>query len=148
MSIEIRLLGGFEVRCGALPVEGFESKKVRALFAYLLLNRDQRVSRRRLARLLWPEQSEESARQNLRQAVYNLRSTLAAGGEGEVVVVNQQEVRINPEAQVRLDTAEFEAAARSGVAGRGESAMEALTLAGQLYRGDLLAGFHVKDSDP
>jgi DNA-binding SARP family transcriptional activator len=73
MSIEIRLLGGFEVRRGALPVEGFESKKVRALFAYLLLDRDQRVPRERLAALLWPEQSDESARRNLRQAVYKLR---------------------------------------------------------------------------
>ena len=148
MSIEIRLLGGFEVRRGALPVEGFESKKVRALFAYLLLDRGQRVSRERLAALLWPEQSDESARRNLRQAVYNLRSTLAADDEEEVVVVNQREVRINPEAGLWLDTAEFEAAAGSGVSGRGEAAMQALARAGELYRGDLLAGFYVKDSDP
>jgi DNA-binding SARP family transcriptional activator len=148
MSIEIWLLGGFEVRRGALPVEGFESKKVRALFAYLLLNRDQRISRDRLTGLLWPEQSDDSARQNLRQAVYNLRSTLAAGDEEEVVLANQQEVRINHKAGLWLDTAEFEAAARSGISGSGEAAMEALTLAGHLYRGDLLAGFYVKNSDP
>ena len=148
MSIEILLLGGFEVRRGALRVEGFESKKVRALLAYLLLNRDQRVSRERLAGLLWPEQREESARQNLRQALYNLRSTLVVDDGEEVVVVNQREVRINPKASWWLDTAAFEAAARSGVSGSGEAAMEALVLAGQLYRGDLLADFFVKDSEP
>lgn len=147
-NIEIRLLGGFEVRRGALPVEGFESKKVRALFAYLLLNRDQGISRDRLAGLLWPEESDDSSRQNLRQAVYNLRSTLAGAARAEeLILANQQEVRFNPKADVWLDTAEFEAAAWSGISGRGEAAAKALATAGQLYRGDLLAGFYVKDSD-
>lgn len=147
-NIEIRFLGGFEVRRGGLPIEGFESKKVRALLAYLLLNRGQGISRDRLAGLLWPEENDDSSRQNLRQAVYNLRSTLANGGrDEELVLANQQEVRLNPKAELWLDTSEFEAAAWSGISGRGEAAVKALATAGQLYRGDLLAGFYVKDSD-
>ncbi|HZI63246.1 MAG TPA: BTAD domain-containing putative transcriptional regulator, partial [Thermoanaerobaculia bacterium] len=105
--------------------------------------------RDRLAGMLWPEESEESARQNLRQAVYNLRSTLGDGSppSTEWLLSGQQEIRLNPGASLWLDTAVFEQAVWTGMGGRGENALRSLTEAQGLYRGELLAGFYVKDSD-
>ena len=145
--LQIRLLGGFEVRRGEETLAGFESKKVRALFAYLLLNREQPLSRDRLAGLLWPEHGEDSARQNLRQAVYNLRSTLEHASGEEPLLATQQQVQIHPGVALWLDVDAFERAARAGIEARGEVAAEALNEAAALYRGDLLAGFYVKESD-
>ena len=54
--LEIRLLGGFEVRRGDTVLRGFESQKVRALLAYLACHADQAQSRTHLAGLLWPEE--------------------------------------------------------------------------------------------
>ncbi len=149
-ALQVRLLGGFEARRGEEQLEGFESKKVRALFAYLLLNREPPVLRERIGGMLWPEHSEEAARQNLRQAIYNLRSTLESGGPRNpppVIVASQLHLQIDPALPLWLDVAAFEAAAASGLEGRGDGACEALREAGRLYRGDLLAGFYVKESD-
>jgi DNA-binding SARP family transcriptional activator len=143
----VRLLGGFEVLRGAEILEGFESKKVRALFAYLLLNRAQPLGRDRLAGLLWPEHSEEASRQNLRQAIYNLRTTLEGAIGGEALVATQLHLQMTPALPLWLDVEAFERSAQSGVGGDGESAAEALRQAAALYRGDLLAGFYVKESD-
>lgn len=146
-QLNIRLLGGFEARRGSEELAGFESKKVRALFAYLLLNREQPLSRDRLAGLLWPEHSEDASRQNLRQAVYNLRTTLENGGGKEPLLATQQHVQINPATPLWLDVEAFERLARTGIEGRADNAAEALREAGTLYRGDLLAGFYVKETD-
>ena len=64
--LEIRLLGGFEVRRDGEVVSGFESQKARALLAYLALQAGERVPRERLASLLWSERPDDSARRNLR----------------------------------------------------------------------------------
>ncbi len=147
--LELSLLGGFDVRRGGQPIGGFESKKARALLAYLALTREKVHSRDRLAGLLWPEESEESARQNLRQALYNLRSTLGDGHPPRTdwLLAGQQEIGVNPGAELWLDTAVFEQAVWAGMGGRGEHALRSLTEAQGLYRGELLAGFYVKDSD-
>ena len=57
-------------------VNGFESDKMRALLAYLVVEADRPHRREALAALLWPEQMEDAARQSLRQALYVLRRAL------------------------------------------------------------------------
>jgi two-component SAPR family response regulator len=52
--VEVRLLGGFEVRVDGRPVTGFESQKVRGLLAYLVATRGTSHGRERLAELFWP----------------------------------------------------------------------------------------------
>ena len=52
-QIEIRLFGGFDIRCGDSPVRHFESQKARGLLAYLAMHRGHRVRAAR-ARLSGP----------------------------------------------------------------------------------------------
>lgn len=61
----------FKVCDGAVHLRPAQS-----LLAYLLLNADKSIRREKLAGLLWPDSDEASARNNLRQALWRLRSVL------------------------------------------------------------------------
>ena len=111
-KVEIRLLGGFEVRVDGQAVNGFESQKVRGLLAYLVMPRGVPQGRERLAALFWPEHEPNSARSSLRQALYNLRSTLAPTNP---VVSTHQTVAFSRDSDVRVDAEDFEAALRRGM---------------------------------
>ena len=142
-KIRIRLFGGFEVWAGDRQVIGFESQKVRALLAYLACHRGRSFSRDHLAGLLWPERETDAARHALRQAVYNLRSKL----DGALVQSGHMEIGLDPEVDCWLDVEAFEEALRMGTE-RETLAPQHLSTAVQLYRGEFLAGFFVKDSSP
>src|SRR5688572_2503681 len=101
-----------------------------ALLVYLAAARPQRVHRRDgLLPLFWPEQSEEAARNALRQALHQLRQSL---GPDVVVSRGGDSLGVNA-AALRCDVVEVETALDSGRLG------EALTE----YRGDMLPGFSV-----
>lgn len=144
-KIRVRLLGGLEVWHEDRQVSGFESQKSRALLAYLLCHRGRTFSRDHLAGLLWPERSPGAARHALRQAVYNLRSTLPEDGPHPPLLTQHLELGIHPESGWWVDIYAFEEALRRSK-DRGTPDPHHLTTAAQLYRGDLLAGFFVKDS--
>ncbi|MCL4838026.1 MAG: hypothetical protein KJ058_08685, partial [Thermoanaerobaculia bacterium] len=141
-EIEVRLLGGFEVTRGGAPVDGFESAKARAVLAYLALTRAVPTTRERLAGLFWPEQEEGRARRNLRQVIYNLRGALGDRA-GQILAARTHEVRLVARG-VWVDAEEFAAAAQPALAA-GDAAGLAAAMA--LYRGELLHGLFVKQSD-
>ncbi len=145
-QLTIRCFGGFEARLGEHPITAFESNKVRALLAYLVTQRDRVFSREHLATLLWPEKSAEASRRNLRQAVYNLKSAIAAEPTGApIVVANSHDLGIGPGVDCWLDVEAFCEARQRGIT---SEAIVPHYLAGAvaLYRGDFLAGFNLKDS--
>jgi len=142
----VRLFGGFEVWHGDQPVAGFESQKVKALLAYLLAHRDRAFSRDHLAGLLWPEHDPEAARHTLRQAIYNLKSALAGAAKEPPILTDRGGLRLNPDAGIWLDVEAFEEAVRLGR--RGDAVdLHHLTNAVQLYRGELLSGFFLRDCE-
>ncbi len=75
-SLRVNLFGPFEVSLDGQAVIGFDSDKVRALLAYLVVEADQPHRREKLAGLLWPDFPERSARTNLRRALSNLRMVI------------------------------------------------------------------------
>jgi len=141
-QIRVRLLGGFEVWAGDRQVGGFESQKVRALLTYLVCHRRRSFSRDHLADLLWPEREGDGARHALRQAMYNLRVKLPAGEP--LLRSSHLEIGLNPDADCWVDVEAFEESLRLGT----ERAVDPqhLSAAVQLYRGEFLAGFFVRDS--
>ncbi len=141
-KIRVRLLGGFEVWAGERQIAGFESQKVRALLAYLICNRRRAFTRDHLAGMLWPERDGDAARHALRQAVYNLRSKLPDAGA--LLQVTNLEIGFVPRADLWLDVEAFEESLRLG-SGRAVDP-HYLAAAVQLYRGEFLTGFFVKDS--
>ena len=70
--LEIRLLGSFEVMCEGrrLNVSG---RSVQSLFAYLVLNNGIPHRREKLAKMLWPDSVETTARENLRHTLWRIR---------------------------------------------------------------------------
>ena len=51
-DIEVRVLGGFDIRCQEATVGRFESQKARALLAYLATHLGQPMTREHIATLL------------------------------------------------------------------------------------------------
>ena len=108
-GLEIRLLGGFDVRRDEAALSGFESQKARALLAYLACQPEQPQDRAHLAALLWPGEEATTARQNLRQAAYNLRRSFGAPAKNkpEYLLSSHQILQLNPLADIWLDVVAF-----------------------------------------
>ena len=78
--LDLSLLGAFCARLDGRALSGFVSDKARALLAYLAVEADRPHRREELAALLWPDNAPASARANLSQALFNLRSLLGDRG--------------------------------------------------------------------
>jgi len=74
--LAISLLGTFQVTLDGNPVTRFRADTARALLAYLAMHAGVACRRDLLAGLLWPEQPEATAHQNLRQALSRLRAAI------------------------------------------------------------------------
>src|SRR4030095_1087527 len=108
--LQVRLLGGFELRSGhgrdAPPL----GRKVRALLACLALSPGKPWSREKLMALLWSDRGEEQARASLRQALAELRRAL---GDPSPLKTEHDVVSLDP-AMIAVDAMEFERLAKAG----------------------------------
>jgi DNA-binding SARP family transcriptional activator len=150
--LDLRFLGPFQADLGGLPVEGFDSNKVRALLVYLVMERARPHSREVLAGMLWPEQSQQSAMDNLRYALADLRRVLGdTNNPHPFLIVSREMIQFDPASDFWLDTAEF---GRLSMAAQefenGSSPLPAPNLkdAVELYQGSFLEGFTVSNSAP
>ena len=75
MTLEVRLLGTFRVKSGT-KIVALTSRPAQSLFAYLILNAGTSYRREKLAGQLWPDSTEESARDYLRHALWRIRKSL------------------------------------------------------------------------
>ena len=104
-TLTLQLLGGFHLERDGSPLTGFATDKARALLAYLSVERARPHRRESLAALLWPEQSDERARQSLRQALSHLKAAL---GSDEFLLVTPQDIQIHPQAELQTDLGQVE----------------------------------------
>ena len=151
-SLEISLLGPFQVVLDGTLLTDFETDKVRGLLAYLAVE-GQRLHRRdHLAGLLWPDRPQRAARNNLRQALSSLRRTLGdRTREPPLLLASRRELGLNPQAAIWVDVAAFQALvdrAGPGAAPLDDQDVYRLQQAVELYQGDFLAEFHLPDSPP
>ncbi|MFL5733370.1 MAG: BTAD domain-containing putative transcriptional regulator, partial [Chloroflexia bacterium] len=151
-GLSLSFLGAFGVTLDDKPVTGFDADKNRALLAYLAVEGAHPHRRDSLAGLLWPDQPEDAARRNLRQALYKLRQVLGEGSDPPYLVVAGDTVQFNAAANCLTDVRAFTglvAACHSHRHRRLQSCgscMGRLRQAVELYRGDLLEGFFLGDS--
>lgn len=110
-----------------------DTRKAIALAAYLALTRTAH-ERDELAVFLYPEADATHARAALRRTLSTLKTAL-----GETVLDIERETIALNAASVRVDVQEFCALAA-------EQDADSLTRAAQLYQGDFLAGFTLRDS--
>lgn len=132
--LDIRLLGGFDVRAGGTRLQ-FPTRKTAVMFAFLSLSPGKPLSRESLAERLWGRSAELQARNSLRQALSHLRRLL--GPNGTILVADRNTLALNIDPD-QVDAIRFEDLATRG-------SPQALQDAVDIYRGDLLAGFHVDE---
>ncbi|MBN1483863.1 MAG: tetratricopeptide repeat protein [Chloroflexia bacterium] len=136
--MQIRLFGSLTIAQHGEPVTGFVSNKVAALLAYLAVTRCTH-QRDALAGLLWGEMAEADARNNLRQALSNLRKLA-----GPYVTITRTTTAFHGESPYTLDVEQFER--HLGDAETAPDPAAALQAAVSFYQGDFLAGFYLRDA--
>lgn len=152
--LKITLFASFQVALNGRSLTDFATDKARALLAYLAVERQHPHRRESLAALLWPDQPDARARQNLRQALSNLRQALGDTDDTPIpfLLIDRHEVQMNPQAEVWLDVAEFTGLASACDHHRHRQIGECLPCLQRqeallaLYPGDFLAGFSLNDS--
>lgn len=148
--LTLRLLGAFQAELDEQPVGGYSSAKVRALLAFLLMERERPHSRDELCGLLWPDEPQEVAQANLRQALANLRQVLGERTAAKpFLTVTRENIGLAEEADYSLDVQEFLDrldCCRMHNHRRPEACapcIERLDEALRLYRGDFLDGLYI-----
>lgn len=166
--LKIRLLGPPQFVLDGEPITGFESDKVRALLAYLAVEANRPHRREALAALLWPESSTQAAKDNLRQALSNLRAAIgdraATEGGGATgsrtatgdqdaatpfLLISRQTMQFDPHSDHWLDVSAFDELARgsrAGAPGLDRLRQARLERAVKAYRGEFLEGFTLGNS--
>jgi DNA-binding SARP family transcriptional activator len=111
-SLQLSLLGTFELRWDGRPITQFPTDKVRALLAYLALEADRPIRRETLAALLWPDWSDDVAKRNLRQNLHRLNQLLdklEPDLSKKLLTVSRSTVQLNRE-WLWLDVVQFQMA--------------------------------------
>jgi predicted ATPase/DNA-binding SARP family transcriptional activator len=132
--LEVRLLGKFEVKHKKKSIS-IPSRASQSLFAYLILSAGASHRREKLAGLLWTDSLEETARNNLRHALWRIRKALPASPKAEYLLTDDLSIAFNASAEYWLDAVEIEKLTDSASA---DKLMEVLSL----YQGELLPGFY------
>jgi predicted ATPase/DNA-binding SARP family transcriptional activator len=132
--LEIRVLGTFEVKHKNKAIS-IASRPAQSLFAYLILNTGTLHRREKLAGMLWPDSLEETARDNLRHALWRLRKALPSQPTNEYVLADDLSITFNASADYWLDAAALEKLDENASADELMAILEA-------YQGELLPGFY------
>src|SRR5262245_44924609 len=127
--LTLRLLGGFHGQLGGGIPLPLTARKAQALLAYLAVRPGHAHLRDKLATLLWPDTSDDQARQSLRVALVALRRALPAGGAA-ALVAETESLSLSASA-VDVDVVAFERRVAEGT-------REALAEAVRLYQGEFL----------
>lgn len=139
MHLALTCFGPFQAALAGKALTDFRSGRVQNLLIYLALEGSlpnaRPQPRTMLAALLWPDEPERAAKQNLRQTLYQLRQLLGEATQptdqaAPFLLITNDAVQWNPAADYSLDVARFLTHLV-----RGE-----LAAAVELYSGDLLTG--------
>jgi DNA-binding SARP family transcriptional activator len=136
--LRLELLGDLQMRTDTGSLVTISAKKSQALLVYLGVKPSQRVSREKIATLLWSSTGPDQARQSLRQTLSTLRKELAQLSGNEKILIEENDLLGLDESLVECDVAAFESLVATG-------SEEALAQAAKLYRGDFLDGFVINE---
>jgi predicted ATPase/DNA-binding SARP family transcriptional activator len=139
--LNLHLLGAPRIDIDGVALET-DRRKAIALLVYLAVT-GQAHTREGLATLLWPESDSARAYAYLRRTLWELNNKL---GEGWVTA-DRQRIGLAEGAERRLDTEQFQSLlGKSENEAYGPPQLALLVEAVDLYRGDFLAGFSLRDS--
>ena len=136
--MRIRLLGDLEVVSPEGRPVRFATRKSSLLFAALVLAGHRGHRREQLSEAFWPGRSDAQSRNNLRQALVDIRRLFPAGNEAAISIEGDQDTVSLIAGLDEADIWIFDRELEGGVTAD-------LALAADLYRGDLLAGEAIPD---
>ena len=132
--IRLHVLGTLSIDDGATPIH-ISLRKAQALLVYLALT-GQAHRREALAALLCPDADSAAAHSELRRCIYALRKSRAAS----VLIADTHTVAVQSDgASLWVDALHYRELLS-------QATMGAMRAAGELYRGELLAGFTLPDA--
>jgi len=149
--LTLTFLGTFHVTYDDQVLTAFATDKARGLLAYLAVENGRAHSRAALAGLLWPDQAEDRARQNLRQTLLYVRQALGPAANRLQVDRDVVELKLGTDDVVDVATCiQLSDACRRHSHRRRDGCLPCLKrqeAMATLYRGEFLAGFYVDNSD-
>lgn len=137
------LLGGFDARLNGCTVAGISYNKMRALLAYLAVERERDHHREVLAELLWGDNDPITARSNLRRTLSDLRRVLELPTGTTLFSADKHTIRFIPNAYV--DAIDFAGQTPTSPNNHGAAQYNDERIIA-LYRGEFLAGLFLSDS--
>jgi DNA-binding SARP family transcriptional activator len=143
-TLQIQLLGTFQLSYDSEPVTGLHQVRLQSLLAYMLLHRQAPQIRQRLAFLFWPDSPEPQAFSNLRKLLSAMRSTIP---DAETFLhIDAKIVQWRSTSPFVLDVAQFEQHSgdveRAAQRGDTTGVQAHLEAAVAQYAGDLLPDCH------
>lgn len=136
-ELQIKLLGNVEISLNAVQLTGFNSSKSQALLCYLAVT-GRTHARSTLVGMFWPELPETNAQRNLRKTLSNLRKLIAP-----YLSIDRESVALNQAMPSFVDIVQFE---RTVTDKNATQNIHLLQEAAELYRGDFLEGFYLRDA--
>lgn len=146
--LRISLFGLPVVAYAGRAVDHLGESKAEELLCYLLIHRHRHHLREAIAALLWPDESADRCRRNVRQTLWKLKAMVAAWSDNdlEILTTDGRTMRLTSNNRVWTDVAEFEKVwdqtQNTPAPGLDEKQVSVLERAVRLYRGDLLEGWY------
>ncbi len=141
-KLKIHLLGDFHISYNAKTIESISTSRLQTILAYLLLHHDVPQPRTRLAFLFWPNSRKSSARNNLRQLIYQLRQALPE--PDRFLRIDGATIAWKLDSDQTVDLVEFERSIEKASTAEKQQNhdLQRYTLEqfAQVYQGDLLPG--------
>jgi len=141
--LSINMFGQMSISYNGASIAAKLSKKLMALICLLVLNAHREMSREKITAYLWPDSDEESARYNLRYNLWVLKKVIPLDTNGQsFVLITKDSCRINKRYRFQCDKLridEFDV--------QGKSAVEELIQLKELFKGEFLEGFYLKNCD-
>lgn len=128
--LEAKLFGSVTFLVGGKPVKGVPTRAAQALLIYLL-HQPHPIERERLIDMFYQASTPKQASANFRSTLSRIRKELAP-----YLSITSRTVGINTDAEVWIDSAEFDQLFQQG------KWQEAI----RLYQNEFLAGFHLRDA--
>lgn len=150
-NLSLALLGSPQITLAGDSLLSRLTVKAQALLIYIAIESATSHRRDHLAGLLWPEHEQVAARNSLRQALHQLRRALGKSSK-QFLFVSRETVQFNPASDYMLDVTKFSElilACDKHTHRRSETCRSCTARSKQavdLYHGDFLSGFYLKDS--
>ena len=150
--LNLSFFGMLAITVDGKPIE-VDSNYVRALFLYLAIEKNHPHRREALAEMFWPEKPEGVARNNLKQALSNLRRALGErNARSPYLLISRDEIQFNQSSHYWADVEEFIEFVGNCANHQHEDELTCtacenwLLRAVDLYRGDFLSDFYLPDN--